>query len=124
MQYVFGRRGLLMMGGGPIGLFAKRRPGCDRPDLQYRFLALSLDHLGKPPHAFPGFTIACVPCRPESRGHVRIISVSPDDALSIQPNYLFTDADLRTMVAGMRIARALTQAPALAGYFDSEFLAG
>lgn len=124
IQYVFGRRGLLMMGGGPVGLFAKSRGDLDRPDLQYHFLALSLDQLGKPPHEFPGFTIACVPCRPESRGQVRIRSANPHDAPSIQPNYLSTDADRATLVAGLRIARALTQAPALARYVESEFLPG
>ena len=124
LQYATTRRGVLMMGGGPVGLFARTRPSISVPDVQYHFLALSLDRMGEPLHQFPGSTIACVPCRPESRGWIRLRSADPGVAPMVQPNYLASEGDRQTMVAGLRIARRLFAAPALARFMENEFLPG
>ncbi len=47
LEYVLGRRGALMMGAAPIGLFAKTREGLASPDVQYQFLAGSFDKPGE-----------------------------------------------------------------------------
>jgi choline dehydrogenase len=107
MRYLLGRRGLLMMAGGPVGLFARTRPELTTPDVQFHFLAWSLDRAGGPMHPFPGCTISCVPCRPESRGWLRIKSPDPREAPAIQPNYLATENDRTTMIGGLKIAQRL-----------------
>ena len=124
MQYVFGRRGTLMMGAAPIGLFARTRPELDSPDVQYQFLAGSAEKSGGIMHDFPGCTAITIPCRPESRGWLRIRSPDPAAPPAIQPNYLATRGDKQVMVAGLRIARRVLRAPAMQPYLAGEFMPG
>jgi choline dehydrogenase len=43
---------------------------------------------------------------------------------SIQPNYLSTELDRRTAVAGIKVARRIAAAPALAKHITEEFVPG
>jgi choline dehydrogenase len=124
LEWLFGRRGALMMGAAPIGLFVRTRPGLDAPDVQYQFLAGSFVTPGKEMHDFPGCQLSCIPCRPESRGWLRIRSPYPTIPPAIQPNYLATQADRDTLVAGLRIARKVFASPAMAAVVTGEFLPG
>ena len=56
---------------------------------------------------FPGCTLVAIPCRPESRGWLRITSPDPAKPPAIQPNYLATQADKDTMVAGLKVSRRI-----------------
>ena len=76
-SYALARRGALMMGAAPIGLFARTRPGLNSPDVQYQFLAGSFVKPGEQMHDFPACQATCIPCRPESRGWLRIRSPDP-----------------------------------------------
>jgi choline dehydrogenase len=124
LEWAFGRKGALMMGAAPIGLFVRTRPGLDAPDVQYQFLAGSFLTPGREMHDFPGCQATCIPCRPESRGWLRIRSPDPAVPPTIQPNYLATQADKDTLVAGLRIARKVFRSPAMAAVVASEFLPG
>ncbi|MDA8050508.1 MAG: choline dehydrogenase [Rhodospirillales bacterium] len=124
LTWIFMRRGVLMMGAGPLGLFVRTREGLASPDVQYHFLAGSLDRPGAPMHDFPGASIACVPCRPESRGFIRIRSADPTCPPLIQPNYLATESDRRTLIEGLRIARRLFQTGAMRPYVAGEAMPG
>ena len=124
LEYALARRGALMMGAAPIGLFVRTRPGLDSPDVQYQFLAGSFIKPGEAMHDFPGCQATCIPCRPESRGWLRIRSPDPASAPAIQPNYLATQADKDTLIAGLRIARKVFQSPAMAELVVGEFLPG
>jgi choline dehydrogenase len=124
LEYAIARRGALMMGAAPIGLFVRTRPGLDSPDVQYQFLAGSFVKPGEAMHDFPGCQLTCIPCRPESRGWLRIRSPDPAAPPAIQPNYLSTQADKDTLIAGLRIARKVFQSPAMAALVTGEFLPG
>ncbi|MGA8550586.1 MAG: GMC oxidoreductase, partial [Stellaceae bacterium] len=124
LEYALARRGALMMGAAPIGLFVRTRPGLDSPDVQYQFLAGSFIKPGEAMHDFPGCQTTCIPCRPESRGWLRIRSPDPAAPPAIQPNYLSTQADKDTLIAGLRIARTVFQSPAMAALVTGEFLPG
>jgi choline dehydrogenase len=124
LEWAFGRRGPLMMGAAPIGLFVRTRPGLDSPDVQYQFLAGSFVTPGKVMHDFPGCQLTCIPCRPESRGWIRIRSPYPAIPPAIQPNYLSTQTDKDTLIAGLRIARKVLQTPAMRELVTGEFLPG
>jgi choline dehydrogenase len=124
LEYALARRGALMMGAAPIGLFARTRPGLDSPDVQYQFLAGSFVRPGGEMHDFPGCQVTCIPCRPESRGWLRIRSPYPQIPPAIQPNYLSTQADKDTLIAGLRIARGIFQTAAMRKYVAEEFLPG
>jgi choline dehydrogenase len=75
-------------------------------------------------HDFPGCQLTCIPCRPESRGWLRIRSPYPTLPPAIQPNYLGTQADKDTLIAGLRIGRKVFESPALAALVTGEFLPG
>ena len=124
LQYALARRGALMMGAAPIGLFVRTRPGLASPDVQYQFLAGSFVKPGEEMHDFPACQATCIPCRPESRGWLRIRSPYPAFPPAIQPNYLSTQADKDTLIAGLRIARGIFQTAAMQKYVSNEFLPG
>jgi choline dehydrogenase len=123
-SYALARRGALMMGAAPIGLFTRTRPGLDSPDVQYQFLAGSFVRPGEQMHDFPACQATCIPCRPESRGWLRIRSPDPAAPPAIQPNYLSTQADKDTLIAGLRIARGIFQTAAMQKCVSEEFLPG
>ncbi|HWD60336.1 MAG TPA: GMC family oxidoreductase N-terminal domain-containing protein, partial [Stellaceae bacterium] len=123
-QYLTAGRGPLMMGAAPIGLFARARETSASPDCQYQFLAGSLDQPGKPMHPFPACSLVCIPCRPESRGWLRIKSPDPTVLPAMQPNYLMTQNDRDTMVAGLRLARSVFQTPTMQRITTGEFWPG
>ncbi len=124
LEYLLAGKGALMMGAAPIGLFARTREGLASPDVQYQFLAGSLDMPGKPMHPFPGCSLVCIPCRPESRGWLRIRSPDPTLLPAMQPNYLGTRGDRETMVAGLKIARSIFRTPTMQRHVVSEFWPG
>jgi choline dehydrogenase len=124
LEYVLVRRGALMMGAAPIGLFTRTRPGFALPDVQYQFLAGSFVKPGEEMHDFPGCQATCIPCRPESRGWLRIRPADPVAPPLIQPNYLSTQADKDTLIAGLRIARRVFQSPAMAELVVGEVMPG
>jgi choline dehydrogenase len=124
MQYIFNRRGALMMGAAPIGMFAKTRPELSSPDVQYQFLAGSAERTGEGMHTFPGCTLVAIPCRPESRGWLRITSTDPSKPAAMSPNYLSTQNDRDTVVAGLKIGRAIFQTQAMAPYVTAEYMPG
>ena len=124
LEYVFGRRGALMMGAAPIGLFARTREGLASPDVQYQFLAGSADKPGGVMHDFPGCSLGAIPCRPESRGWLRIKSPDPAVPPAMQPNYLAAHADQETIVAALKISRRVFQTPAMRHCVSEEFWPG
>jgi len=124
MQYVLSSRGALMTGAGPIGLFVKTRPELASPDVQYQFLAGSAPKTGDPMHKFPACTLVAIPCRPESRGWLRIRSPDPTQPPAMQPNYLSTQRDKDTIVAGLQVSRRIFQTTAMRQYVTTEEMPG
>jgi choline dehydrogenase len=124
LEYLLAKRGALMMGAAPIGLFARTRPELDSPDVQYQFLAGSSEKAGAGMHDFAGCTIVVIPCRPESRGWLRIRSPDPKVPPALQPNYLATKADCDTVVAGLRIARRVFRSTAMSKLVTEEYMPG
>jgi choline dehydrogenase len=124
LEYVFTRRGALMMGAAPIGLFAKTREGLASPNVQYQFLAGSFDKPGEPMHPFPGCSLVAIPCRPESRGWLRIRSNDPSVPPAMQPNYLAASEDRETMIAALKISRRIFQTPTMQRHVVEEFWPG
>jgi choline dehydrogenase len=112
-EWIFARKGPLMTGAAPMGLFVKTRPELDSPDVQYQFLAGSAEKSGEPMHKFPGCTMVAIPCRPESRGWLRIKSPDPTEAPAMQPNYLSTQRDRDTIVAALRVTRRIFASAAM-----------
>ncbi len=124
MQYILASKGALMTGAGPIGLFVKTRTELASPDVQYQFLAGSAPKTGDPMHKFPACTLVAIPCRPESRGWLRIASPDPTQPPKMQPNYLATQGDKDTIVAGLKVSRAIFATKAMRQYVTVEEMPG
>jgi choline dehydrogenase len=62
--------------------------------------------------------------RPESRGHIRIRSTDPFEPPEMLPNYLATDLDRRTAIAGIKAARAIATSPAMRPWVKREVKPG
>jgi choline dehydrogenase len=108
LQWALFRGGPLAIGINQGAIFCKALPGEARtPDIQFHFGTLSADMAGGKVHDFSGCTYSVCQLRPESRGYVRIKSANPFEAPSMQPNYLSTDLDRRTAIAGVKFARRI-----------------
>lgn len=124
LRWAVFRTGPLSIGAGHVGLFARTRPELETPDVQFHFIRFSADGPGGKLHDFSGFTVSVCQLRPESRGTIHIRAADPREPPSIQPNYLDTQGDRDTMVAGMRLARKIIEIPAMRSYVRREVLPG
>jgi len=124
LEYALKRTGPMSMAPSQLCAFTYSGDDVATPDLEYHVQPLSLNAFGEPLDDFPAFTASVCQLRPESRGHVRIVSGDPTVAPDIAPNYLSTEADRRRAVAAIRLTRQIvTQAP-LARYRPQEFRPG
>jgi choline dehydrogenase len=123
-QWALAGKGPAMTGAAPIGLFVKTRPELDSPDVQYQFLAGSAPKTGDPMHPFPGCTLVAIPCRPESRGWLRITTPDPAKPPAMQPNYLSTQRDRETIVAGLRVGRRVFATTPMQRFCQEEIFPG
>jgi len=130
LQWLLFRSGPLAIGINPGGCFMRALKGADgtpqarTPDIQFHVATLSADMAGGKVHPYSGFTMSVCQLRPESRGHVRIRSIDPFEAPEMQPNYLSTELDRRTAVAGVRAARAIAASAAMRPYVKREVKPG
>jgi choline dehydrogenase len=124
LHYVVTRRGYLAIPAVSAGCFLRAHPASATPDSQCSISLFSAQAIGGELHPFPGVTGNCVLLRPESRGYVRIKSADPRDAPAINPNYLSTQKDCETIVAGVAAMRRIFQAPAMARYIAEEIEPG
>lgn len=120
LKYLFGRRGPLTVSAGYAGAFARTRPKLTRPDVQFYFINFSASKAGENLHPFSAFTCSMCPLRPQARGSVRIRSADPRDAPAIRYNFLATEDDRNTAVAGLKLLRRLVRSPAMQQYVEAE----
>jgi choline dehydrogenase len=125
LKYAFTRRGILTFTAGIGHGFVRSRPGLATPDCQLFFAHASFgDAKTRAFDKQPGMTIGVYQCRPESQGSIHIASADPLQAPKIRPNFLSRKLDCDTLVAGLRIARQIGEAEALARYRAHEMNPG
>jgi choline dehydrogenase len=125
LEWALFRSGPLAVGINQGGMFCRALPDeAKTPDIQFHFSTLSADSAGGEVHAFPGCTYSICQLRPESRGTVRIHSTDVREAPAIVPNYLATDLDRRTTVAGVRFARRVAATEPMAALMKREVRPG
>lgn len=123
-QYLFFKGGAGRQQGLEAGAFLKSRPGLEVPDLQFHFVAaLMIDH-GRVKADRHGFMAHACQLRPESRGFIALKSLNPLDPPLIQPNYLATENDKRTLREGVKIARDVFMQKAFEPYRGAELMPG
>jgi choline dehydrogenase len=123
-QWLAHRSGPLAVGINQGGCFMRALPEAKTPDIQFHVATLSADMAGGKVHPFSGFTLSTCQLRPESRGHVRIRSADPFEPPEMMANYLATDLDRRTTVAGVKASRAIMASAAMRRFVKREVKPG
>ena len=124
LEYAVYRRGPLTMAPSQLGLFAYSDQNVQTPDLEFHVQPLSLDKFGDPLHKFPAITASVLDLRPKSRGTVTISDRNPNSAPKIAPNYLTHEEDQIKATKALRLARKISEQPALAPYKPEEYVPG
>jgi len=119
---------LFAQGRGPLtsnipegAAFIRTRPGLRAPDVQFHLApALFFDEGLTPP---PGSGVAFGPViiKPTSRGFVRLRTARPDSKPVVLCNFLTTEEDRASMLAGARMALEIAGQPALAAAIREPF---
>jgi choline dehydrogenase len=125
MRYVFRGTGMLTYAASLVCASVKVLEESATPDVQILFANGSfapgpirrLD-------VKPGMTGGMWQMRPLSTGYVEAKSADPREAPAINPRYLSHETDRRAAIGGLRAARRLFAAPALAPYIVGEILPG
>jgi choline dehydrogenase len=106
------------------GAFLRTRPELDRPDIQLHFInAPMIDH-ARVQADRDAFTVHACQLRPESRGEIRLASADPFAAPAIDPNYLATEMDLRTIRESVKMVREVIRQKPLDPWRGPEMIPG
>lgn len=124
LDWLTRRQGMLTIGAGTVGMFARTRPGLATPDVEYHIILFSADRPGGGLHKFSGFTVSVCQLRPDSRGTIRLKSADPMAPPAIRPNYLAEEADWRMLVEGMKLTRRIARTEALRPWIEAEHQPG
>ncbi|MGH2859108.1 MAG: GMC family oxidoreductase [Solirubrobacteraceae bacterium] len=101
--------------------FFRSRPGLDAPDVEFHFAPGMLYDGGLTAPEAPGMAYGPVVVKPTGRGRVMLRSPMPLAKPRVLCNFLTTEEDRATMVAGLRMALEMAQQPALRELIDRPF---
>ncbi len=124
LQYALFRTGPMTMAASLGTGFLKTRNDLETPDIEFHIQPFSADSPGEDTHPFSAFTASVLQLRPESTGRLRLRSANPLDPPEIHPNYLATDTDCMTVVAGVRVARKIARHEPLKSHVIAEHAPG
>jgi choline dehydrogenase len=120
LRLLLRRRGMLTSNVGEAAAFVRTRQELPAPDLELIFAPVLYVEEGLAPPPCHGFSIASVCLQPRSRGSVRLRSADPLEALAIDPGFLSDPEDVRVLVDGTKLIRAVAGAAPLARWFQGE----
>ncbi len=123
LQYLLFRSGLLTSNVVECGAFIDTS-GDGRPDIQFHIIPALVGDAGCDPLPGHGLCVNPAILRPQSRGTVRLRSRRPQDPILFDPRALSVQADVDTLVRGVKVARATLRQPSLAKLLDKELLPG
>jgi choline dehydrogenase-like flavoprotein len=112
--------GLIATPFAEVGAFLKTDPSLSRPDIQLHFVIGIVDNHNRKLHLGYGFSCHVCVLRPRSTGEVFLKSPDPMAAPGIDPRYLSVAEDLKILIKGAKISRAIVEAPAMAPYRHKE----
>lgn len=116
LAYALHRRGPLAVPVNQVGGIVRADSQAAVPDVQLFCNPASYEMLSSGPPALdrvPGYLISAQPCRPTSRGQVRLASPDPRAAPLIEANSLATEEDCATALRASRLLQRLARAPSL-----------
>lgn len=116
-------RGPLSSNIAEAGGFIRTRPGLDAPDCQFHCAPVLFWQEGLGPAVEHGVAFGPGVVKPTSRGAVTLRTPSPYVKPRIQHNYLTTEEDRATMLAGVKVGLQISQQDALKPFITGEFAA-
>jgi choline dehydrogenase len=120
-RWVLRGDGALTFGATTVMVFSRSREGLSSPDLQFLFAPVSFEpDVKNQLEREPGMSLVICPGRPDSRGTIMAASSDPFQAPLIRPNYLSAESDLQVLLSGVKQARAIYAAPAIAAFSAGE----
>ncbi len=96
------------------GAFLKSDMALDRPDIQLHFVVGIVDDHNRNIHFSYGYSCHICVLRPHSHGEVTLFDANPLSPPRIDPKYLSDRRDEDALLAGVKMARRIMEAPALA----------
>jgi choline dehydrogenase len=124
VRYLAFKTGPLTSNVGEAGGFVKTSAGLPAPDVQYHFAPGYFVEHGFQQIKEHGYTFGPTVIRPYSQGRLTLRSSNPLDAPLIRANYFADSRDMQRIVEGLKLARTLGAANALAKYRKRELLPG
>ena len=126
LRYGLTGKGMLGMVAAPLRAFVRSRDGLEAPDLLLGWVPMLTEPGAKGPKLSreSGMTCYAHPMRPESKGHIHVVSSDPGRAPAIHFNFLSSPVDGELTVAAIRIARRVMTAPAMAPFGLTETAPG
>ena len=124
LEYLIFRSGPLSLSINQGGGFIRWKNRENYPNLQVYFnpLTYSVSHANKRPllktDKFDGFIIGFQPCRPSSRGNIRLLSKEINDEPLIDPGYLSNEKDLYDLECAYDFVRKISQTHSLDNIID------
>ena len=124
LEYLIFRSGPLSLSINQGGGFIRWKNREDYPNLQVYFnpLTYSVSHANKRPllktDKFDGFIIGFQPCRPSSRGNIRLLSKEINDEPLIDPGYLSNEKDLYDLECAYDFVRKISQTHSMDNIID------
>ena len=116
-------RGPLTSNGPEGAAFIRTRGGLEGPDVQFHFSpSLFYDEGLTAPHDH-GVAFGPVVIKPTGRGFVRLRTPRPDSKPVVRCNFLTTDEDRASMLAGARLALEIARQPAFTAVLREPFSA-
>ncbi len=123
LRYAVARSGLLASNAAEAGGFVRTLPGLTRPDVQMT-LVVGLKQSARVVPKRHGFVLLVNICRPLGRGHLALRSADPRDPPLLRHGFLDHDADIATLVRGLREARRIVAQPAMSRFVGAEIAPG
>jgi choline dehydrogenase len=128
LRYALTRRGPLALSVNQCGGYFRSDPALPWPDQQLYFNPVTYTTTPSGTRTiintdpFPGFIIGFNPARPTSRGHIHLRSADAAAAPVITPNYLTTQEDCQSIIAGAKLCRDFAMTDSLKTLIDQPFV--
>ena len=123
VQWQLFRSGLLSSNVVECGGFVDTL-GSGRPDLQFHVLPVLAGDVDRPMPELHGISIDPCFLRPKSRGRLMARSANAMDPADFDGGYLSEQADVDTLVRGLKLARRIMRAPSMAKVVSQELYPG
>ncbi len=109
VKYIATRKGMPSSNVAEAVAMVHTKPNLAGPDIEILFAAAPfLDHGATEPPGH-GFTLGVILLQPRSTGTITLDGAEP----AIDPAYLSDDADLQTLIAGLKIAQKILESPSM-----------